>query len=99
MAINTQLIEGIWQSVLHYHFDIDNDVLYLRLASKMDVETYAEDTEDGYTLLRSLDDDSSVGLVVINYWKRFGIGKLEDASLSTLEQVVASVGKVLPIAA
>ena len=99
MAVSVSSIEGVWGQVLHYHFDLDNDVLYLRLLSKMDVETYGEDTEDGFTLLRSLDDDSPVGMVIVSYWKRLGTGVVEDATLRTLEESVERIGRRLPVAA
>lgn len=99
MAVSARLIEGVWGQALHYHLDLDNDVLYLRLLSRMDAEAYGEDTADGFTLLRSLEDDIVVGMVVVSYWKRFGTGAIEDATLRAVESSVERVGRSLPIAA
>lgn len=99
MAVTAKSVEGVWGNALHYHLDLDNDVLYVRLLSKMDVEAYGEDTPDGFTLLRALEDDAVVGMVIISYWKRFGEGDVADATLRALEQKVEQFAGHLPQAA
>lgn len=88
MAVTARSVEGVWGNALHYHLDLDNDVLYVRLLSKMDTEAYGEDTPEGFTLLRALDDDAVVGMVILSYWKRFGDGDVADATLRAIERPV-----------
>ena len=99
MALRPSLIEGTSGGLLHYHLDLDNDVLYLRLLSKLDDETYGEETDDGFTLLRSMSDDSVAGLVVVSYWERFGAGVLRSTTLEQLERSVETMTEELPLAA
>lgn len=77
MAV-TESIEGsagpIW-----YHYDLSNDVLYLRAASHRDTPAHGEETDDGFILLRASADDRVVGMTVVNWWKRFGQGELPDS--------------------
>lgn len=80
-------IEGTVSDVLWYHYDLANDVLYLRLAAHHDTPTYAEETKDGFLMLRAEQDDQIVGMTVINWWKRFGQGALPD-SLRNIEQAI-----------
>ena len=84
--VKTDSIEGPADGALWYHYDIDSDVLYLRLASAREVDTYAEETDDGL-LLRSEASDEPVGLTVVNWWKRFGKGALPD-SIRALEKAI-----------
>jgi hypothetical protein len=85
MAV-TQSIEGQAGSVW-FHYDLAGDVLYLRRAAHRDAEAHGEETEDGFIVLRALDDDRIVGMTVVNWWKRFGQGALPDS----LAHITASV--------
>lgn len=81
MAV-TDAIEGTIGSgprALWFHYDITSDVLYLRLAADRTAETLAEETDQGFLLLRRAADDMPVGLTVINWWKRFGTGTVPDS--------------------
>lgn len=62
-----------------YHYDLTGDVLYLRSAAHRETATHGEETDDGFILLRSMDDDRVVGMTVVNWWKRFGTGTLPDS--------------------
>jgi hypothetical protein len=85
--VKTDTLEGTVDQVLWYHYDLDNDVLYLRLAAQREVPTYAEETPEGLLLLRRQDNDEAVGLTIVNWWKRFGKGSLPD-SIRKLEQSI-----------
>ena len=99
MALMPTLIEGTLDGSLHYHLDLDNDVLYLRLLSSLDDETYGEETDDGFTLLRAMSDDSVAGMVIVSYWERFGAGALRSTTLEQLERSVEAMTNKLPLAA
>ncbi|MFH1746101.1 MAG: hypothetical protein ABIG44_03540 [Planctomycetota bacterium] len=85
--VTTDTIEGVVDSVLWYHFDRANDVLYIRIAAQRDCPTYAEETDDGFLMLRRQDNDETVGLTVVNWWRRFGSGSIPD-SISELERSI-----------
>ncbi|MBU0607426.1 MAG: hypothetical protein KKI08_06040 [Armatimonadetes bacterium] len=88
-AVDT--VEGLINSILHFHYDIAGDVLYLRLASAMGKDSYSEETADGLILVRDMATDQPVGMTVISYWKRFGDRRpLGDVSLSELDASVAA---------
>lgn len=82
----TESLEGS-AGLLWFHYDLRNDVLYLRVSSKRDVESHGEETPDGVVLMRSIADDSVVGMTVVNWWKRFGQGVLPDS----MNQIVAKI--------
>jgi uncharacterized protein YuzE len=79
MAILTETLEGRVDQKVWYHYDVANDVLYLRLLEAKEHATVAEETEDGFLLLRRVDDDRVVGLTVLNWWKRYGRGSRTDS--------------------
>ncbi len=85
MAIVTETLEGSIDQAIWYHYDVANDVLYLRLHSARDTPTVAEETDDGLLLLRQESDDRIVGLTVVSWWKRFGSGRRTD-SIREIEQ-------------
>jgi len=91
MAVTTvDIVEGPVGEPLHCHYDITGDVLYLRLASAMGKDSYSEETDDGFILVRDMETDQPVGMTVISYWKRFGDQRaLGDVSLSELDASVA----------
>lgn len=88
--VSTDAVEGTIGSgpaALWFHYDIASDVLYLRLAADRDAQTLAEETPDGFLLLRRSSDDTPVGLTIVNWWKRYGAGGRLD-SLRQLEQAI-----------
>ena len=87
MGIVTDTLEGVIDERLWYHYDLVNDVLYLRLAAQRDTPSVAQETPEGFLLLRAEDDDALVGLTVVNWWKRFGRGARPD-SISRLEHLI-----------
>jgi hypothetical protein len=82
----TDTLEGSIDQTLWYHYDLANDVLYLRLVAHRGAETVAEETPEGF-LLRRTDNDEVVGLTVVNWWKRFGPGGAPD-SIKTMECLI-----------
>jgi hypothetical protein len=87
MAIVTETLEGNIDRTIWYHYDVANDVLYLRLLSERDTPTVAEESDDGLLLLRRKSDDRLVGLTVVNWWERFGKGQRTD-SIREIERTI-----------
>ena len=81
----TESIEGVVDNVLWYHYDIPNDVLYLRLLAHRQSPSVSEETPDGLLLLQHADTGLPIGLTLVNWWKRFGSGALPD-SIKQLEK-------------
>jgi len=81
-AIECTVDTGLW-----CHYDVANDVLYVRLASERATSTFAEETDDGLLLLRNQSGGEVVGITVVNWWKRFGQGPLPD-SMHALEKAI-----------
>lgn len=92
--VQVDTIEGTVDDVLWYHYDITNDVLYLRLVRYLECATCAEETKDGFLLLRTDDSDELAGLTVVGWWKRFGSGDLPD-SLVAIERAIEPWAKRL----
>jgi len=93
----TESIEGMIGS-LWYHYDVPGDVLYIRKSNAREVPTYGEEEDDGLVMLRSLNDDSLVGITVVSWWKRSGQGQLPD-SLREIGRNVEKTTSRLPLAA
>jgi len=85
--VKVDTIEGIVDDVLWCHYDIANDVLYLRLVKHRQAPTYSEETDEGFLLVRREDNDEVVGMTIVNWWKRFGQGELPD-SIHELERAI-----------
>ncbi len=89
--------EGTLDNGIRYHYDLGNDVLYLRLASLRDREAFREETPDGFILLRD-SDDAVVGMTVVDYWRRFGVGALQDVPRKFLSDSLATRAQSLTYA-
>jgi hypothetical protein len=74
-----ETLEGMVGPALRYHYDVTDDVLYVRLASYEAADALGEETDDGMILLRDATSDKPIGLTVVNWWKRFGQGDLPDS--------------------
>ena len=85
-----ETLEGLVGSALRYHYDVTDDVLYLRLASYDTADALGEETDDGLILLRDAQTDAPVGLTVVNWWKRFGQGELPD-SIREIQRTIESL--------
>jgi hypothetical protein len=90
-ALTIDRLDGFVGEDIRYHFDVRSDVMYVRLADKMQSESYGEEMDDGLIVLRTLANDELVGVTVVGYWERFGSGRVEDTPVI---EVVAGVQKV-----
>lgn len=77
-TVQVDAIEGLTDA-LWVHYDVTNDVLYLRLCAYRDAPTVAEETPDGLLLLRTEEHGKPVGMTIVNWWGRFGSGALPDS--------------------
>jgi len=71
-------LEGLIDSRIFFHYDMGNDVLYLRLADSRDRESFGDETPDG-VILRDGETDEPVGWTALDWWKRTGLGALPDS--------------------
>ena len=90
MAVSTQdfcvdTIQGRLPSGALFHVDTDNDVLYLWKDEGSKCSSLGEETPEGFTEFRTRHGDL-VGVTVINYWRDFGEGSLESASLTDIKE-------------
>ena len=97
--VTIDAIEGIVNGVIAYHYDVGDDVLYLRLQSHRDAKTLGEETEDGLILLRDERDDEPVGLTIVNWWKRFGENQLPDSIQAIQKRIEPLATKLNNLAA
>ncbi len=93
MANTIDTIEGTVRD-LWFHYDVGNDVLYIRLESKRKNQALGEETDDGFILLRDKKTGEPVGITVVNWWQRFGKGSLPD-SISEIQKQIKPWGKRL----
>lgn len=95
-----EIVKGTVEGDLTFHFDIANDVLYLRLASTREQEVFGEETPDGFILFRTV-DEKIAGMTILDYWKRFGSGQINDATLRGLQSSIEARARLLqqPLAA
>ena len=70
--VKVDTIEGTVDDVLWYHYDLANDVLYLRLAAHRDAPTYAEESAEGFLVVRPAADDGRDGITVVNGGRALG---------------------------
>jgi len=92
MESTVDTIEGTIPGELWFHYDVGNDVLYIRLESKRKAATFGEETDDGLILLRDKKSRKPVGITVVNWWNRFGKGTLPD-SISEIQKKIKQLGK------
>jgi hypothetical protein len=92
--VTTDTLEGIVNDTFRFHYDLFADVLYLKLLSAEETETYADLTDDGDLLLRDQGTDRAVGLTVISWWKRFGQGELPDSVSAIASKIEPWASKI-----
>ena len=92
--VKIDAIECTVDTALWCHYDVANDVLYVRVANERGTETFAEETDDGLLLLRAQEGGEVVGITVVNWWKRFVHGPLPD-SIHALEIAIEPWPKTL----
>lgn len=89
-----ETLEGVVHGCMSFHFDMSNDVLYLRLLDHRESPAIGEDTADDLILFRHEETDAIIGLDVISWWKRFGEGSPPD-SLREVERRVEAMARRL----
>ncbi len=82
-------LEGIVDDIVSFHYDLTQDVLYLRLLDHRNSPAIGEDTPDDLVLFRHEETDEVIGLDVISWWKRFGEGSRD--SLREVETRIESM--------
>ena len=73
---------------LFFHYDMGNDVLYLRRVDHRDRECFGEETDDG-VILRDGETDEVVGWTALDWWKQSGRGALPDSMAEVSRHVEA----------
>lgn len=91
----TDTLEGVVHGALWFHFDLTNDVLYLRVADRREEPTIAEETPDGLLTLRSQQDNAIIGLTVVDFWQRFGTGAAPTTAVADVERQIAELARRL----
>jgi len=87
MGTTERTIEGV-SGVWDYHYDVTGDVLYVALASKVAEPAFGEETDEGYILFRSMTDDTVVGMTVVHFLRRFGLGARGDLMRADVEKAL-----------
>ncbi|MGI8905221.1 MAG: hypothetical protein ACR2IE_01880 [Candidatus Sumerlaeaceae bacterium] len=72
---------------LWFHYDIGNDILYVRLVAARDIPCYGDEQPDGTLLILREDSDEPVGVTIESWWKRYGNGAFPDS----LSQIASAV--------
>jgi len=81
-------LEGRIGGTTSYHYDVANDVLYLRRVDSMERTAVGEETDDGLIELRDEETDALVGLTIVSWWKRFGTSPALPDSLREIEAAI-----------
>lgn len=92
--VTTEALEGTINGTISYHFDVADDVLYLRLASHRDSPALGEETDDRLIELRDEKSGDLVGITIVSWWKRFGRGPLPDSLRDIESRIEPWAGKV-----
>ena len=53
--VTLDTLEGIINKRFWYHYDVGNDVLYVRFEAKRQTPTFGEETDDGFVILHVRD--------------------------------------------
>jgi len=93
-------LDGYIGDEIRYHYDALADVMYIRRTDSASKESYGEETDDGFILLRTRAEDDLVGITIVGYWERFGAGRFEDAPVhEVIERVQDFAERMLQPAA
>lgn len=90
----TDTLEGLIDGRLFFHYDMGNDVLYLRRADHRERECFGEETQRGI-MFKDAETDEVVGWTALDWWKECGEGPLPD-SLTVLSDRIDSWAKGMP---
>ena len=94
MVTTTHTLEGTFNGTLSYHYDVGNDVLYLRRIADMETPALGDENDEGLIELRDEKAGRLLGITVVNWWKRFGRGDLPDSIREIEEPTAALAGKL-----
>jgi len=99
----TDTVAGVIDRWLCFHYDLRDDVLYLRSAAHPETSSFGEETADGLILLRNADTDEPLGLTEVSWLKRSGrpgvpdsIGDLSRAIEADAKQLASRAGLEAP---
>jgi hypothetical protein len=87
-VIEIDTLQGILGDSIWFHFDLSNDVLYLRDKATRKDPAFGEENSEGFTVLHT-NNGEFAGMTIVNYWRRFGSGDLRRASIHTVKERVA----------
>jgi uncharacterized protein YuzE len=87
-------IEGMVGDKFRFHYDIGNDVLYIRLLDSEKIFSIGDLTDDGDILLREETTDRVIGITVISWWKRYGHGTLPDSIKEITQKIEPLVSRM-----
>ena len=91
-VIEVDTLQGTAGGSIWFHLDLSNDVLYLRNQATRTDPAYGEETDEGFTILRT-DNGDFAGMTIVNYWSRFGSGDVGNVSIRTVQERVAAWAK------
>lgn len=94
MTHTLDTVEGFIGGTISYHYDVGNDVLYLRKVEHLNTPTFGEENDEGLIEDRDETTDALVGLTVVSWWKRFGTGELPDSLADIARAVEPMAAKI-----
>ena len=95
LSASTLTLQGVPDDGVSFHCDMTADVLYLRLADRLDSPAIGEDTADDLVLFRDEGTDEVIGLDVISWWKRFGDGAAPDSLREVQRKLVPLADRLI----
>ena len=87
-------VEGIIGGTITYHYDVGNDVLYVRQVEHLETPTFGDEDDDGIVWEHDEATDEIVGLMIIGWWKRFGTGPLPDSLVEIARHVEPAAARL-----
>src|SRR5690349_10670666 len=87
-TVEIDTLQGTLGDSVWFHLDLTSDVLYLRNQDMRNDSVFGEENSDGCTVLHT-DSGDFAGMTIVNYWKRFGSGELDKASIKKVRDRVA----------
>ena len=94
--VKVETIEGVIDNTIWLHYDMENDVLYLRFDKDRDVPAWSEETDEGVIIVRRQDNDEIAGMTIVNAWKRRGAGPMPDSLQEIVEAFSPWTEKLAP---
>ena len=95
--VNMITIKGVVDVSTTFHYDLGNDVLYLRRLDHRKSPAIGEGTPDDLILFRHEETGEPIGLTIVDWWRRFGGRALPD-SIDELSRAVEPWARQIPAA-